>query len=164
MAKHNNQTIAQNTLRQLNTKQGDNIGSQVGEIIVPTIEIKSTSSIVRNVTLNATGAGTLYTTPTDRDFYIDAIQMSFAKDANCNQDTATYTLTTTIAGVSRVIFSLGTIAFTAHALASAVEFTRGIKVDRGVTIVYNGTYTAGNSIRTATIYGHTEDVISAPQI
>jgi len=90
----------------------------------------------------ATSAGTLVTTPTDRDFYITGLYISFTKTG---ADTGTAaSITTTIDGNSATIHTIGCINAQADAQSVFVPLQHPLKVDRGaaVTLAVAGGFTA----------------------
>lgn len=83
MAKHNNPTISQDLLRIFNFKQGDMLGNDVGNMIVPVINVERFVNISRDVTVATNALTTVYTTPTDKDFYLSAACLTYHHDAAC---------------------------------------------------------------------------------
>ena len=111
-------------------------------------------NLIRGSSSVATGSITLFTTPADTDFYISELNMSFIKDVVCDTATGAITITATIDGVARNIAGISTIILTAQSGNLVIPFPLPLKVDRGVAITMNGTYTAGVMSRFCSIAGY----------
>lgn len=114
-------------------------------------------NIARGSTGAVSGALTaVYTTPTDRDFYLTGVTMSFAKDAVCDVASAVMTLSIRIDGAPAQIAQLPMLTLTAQSGVVSVSFPIPIRVDRGFAINTNTqTFTVGLLQRACTITGYT---------
>ena len=127
MVKHYNTSISEDAARILNSKQGQFLGDDVqGPVAV--INIRPRANIVKSVGTSTT----IYTTPTDKDFYLCSAYMSVIKDAAATGSAAT--LTATVDGVSVSIMACASITLTAHQFSEYLVLDTPIKVDRGTAI------------------------------
>lgn len=104
---------------------------------------------------SATGSVTVYTTPSDRDFYLTGIQYSMIKDATCDAATGTIQVGGTVNGQSVAFLRKAIITLTAQSADITREFTRPILIDRGTAISMTATFTAGAMSRGCCITGFT---------
>lgn len=113
--------------------------------------------ILATLTKTTTANGTIYTTPTDRDFYLSSVQISVIKDATCDDGSGTgVSIAVTINGVTTSVISIGSLALTAQNGAVSLNFIAPLKIDRGTTILLSGgSFTVGSKVRTGTISGFT---------
>lgn len=129
--------------------------------VVPVININPKD--YRNVTVIKTTSSTtsaasviIYTTPTDKDFYLVGITNSFTKDATCDMANSTGYVNVLYDGVNSIFCRLSCLTLTAQDSNMNIDFNRPIKVDRGTNITLNyPTYTAGSAVKCASIYGYT---------
>jgi len=154
--KHNNPTISENQRRALNLKSGDFASNEVGEVIMQTIPITSIVNVVADRNSTTTGTGTIYLTPSDKDFYLTAIHFNVVQNAACDSDNSF--LTISVNGTIRYIV-LGTNAGVVNNVVADIPFNPPVKLDRGFSMQLAGNFTAGLHRKTATIFGYTEEVI-----
>lgn len=104
---------------------------------------------------NATSA-TIYTTPTDRDFFIKQVQLSINKDATA---TSTFSaITCVVGGVTKTLLRVNTTTLTAvQGLCNVVTLPNGLKVDRGTIIAVTNTTNVANISATGIISGYIID-------
>jgi hypothetical protein len=114
----------------------DIVPNQLADKIVPTFETNPEmlriGNVVKYVEINDATSGTVYTTPTDQDFFITGIQMSYIKDVN-----ATSTIIACRATINGGEVRLGEfrgITLTAANGSFSRDFANPIKLDRGTTI------------------------------
>lgn len=139
------------------------IPNQIDNKIIPVIDINPKHSrianIVRNVGSTASGATTIYATPSDKDFYLTNATLNCMKDAA--SDNTNVTLTVYIDGAQRQLFSFAFLSLTAERASEVLTFNPPIKLDRGRNIEVNGSYTVGNLSKRATIVGYEIENINA---
>ena len=131
--------------------------TKINDSVQPVINInpkdyRRCNIIKRASALNSTSA-TIYTTPTDKDFYLVGATLSLIKDAT---STSTYSaLDVTINGARGEIIYIPTITLTAETQSLSISLPFPILVDRNTTIrVLNGTNVA-NITSSGTIVGYT---------
>lgn len=136
----------------------DIIPDYVRQDIQPVAEVdKPFCNIIRRGQSTTTGDINVFTTPTDKDFYIYGVTLGFSKNATCDVATGTATSLFIVQdGISNAILSLPGITTTAERDSISISFPRPLKVDRGTSILCTGTFTAGVMARAVTIFGYTE--------
>lgn len=107
------------------------------------------------------GTNTIFTTPTDRDYYLIGCQVSLQKDILC--DNTNVSLICTLPGGSAALslLDVGTISVTPTTIIIAREFPVPILIKRGSSINLTGTFTAGAMNRRASINGYFVENINA---
>ena len=156
MVRHQNPSITERALRILNTKAFDQLSSEVTGPIA-TIAIQPTCKTVRSGVTGSSGTLTLFTTPSDKDFYLCSFTISLAKDSTCDTASGVISLSATIDGVSQRLASLAVLTLTAQSINQVVSLQYPLKVDRNTAISINGTFTVGAMQRVGTLLGYTEE-------
>lgn len=155
MVKHYNPSIVQDAQRILNTKM-DNLSDNIGDMVA-VIPILPTCRIVKNGNTSSSGGLTVYTTPTERDFYLTGIIFSMAKDSTCDVATGTVAINVVIDGTAVALAPIAVITLTAQAQIASLSLPVPIKIDRGTPISGSVTFTAGVMRRTCTLIGYTQE-------
>jgi len=148
---NNNSSISQDLNRIFDLK-GESTNF-VSDIIVPVVNVSPVINNIKNAgATNATSA-TVYTTPTDKDFYLTNATISVIKDVTSTS--AGSTVRVFVNGVQSIILDLAGITLTPQTLSQTMSFVPPIKLDRGsVVVVTNGTNVA--NIKTdCSILGYT---------
>lgn len=131
--------------------------TRLANAIVPVIDVNpkayKVANIIRSVANSTSGATTVYTTPTDRDFYLTNAYVSYM--ANATSDDVGVTLQSTAQGELAGIIGIRKLALTAHSNNSEVVYPTPLKLDRGVAIVFSTTFSVGAVTREAGITGYT---------
>lgn len=110
-------------------------------------------NIVRSTqAVNATAA-TIYTTPTDQDFYLTAANLAVMKDATSTSLFSS--IQVLINGAQQRTLRLNTITLTADSRSQEISFPVPIKIDRGTNITIENNTGIANITTGATIYGFT---------
>lgn len=146
-------TIPNNFVSTMKLDQGST-PNEASEKIVLTFDYANVKfcDIVRNVARTATGVSTIYTTPTDQDFYLSSVSVQLIADAT-NDSTSGF-VRATIGGASR-FFLITKFATTATQSAMQWNLPVPIKIDRGTNITVEYTSTAGAMNVNGTIVGFT---------
>lgn len=155
MGQHYNPSISERYVRIFNPKFDYN-ADIIADVIQPVVQINPISNIVRSNSSTTTGSTTVYTTPSDKDFYLTSLQYCYMKDAA--NDATSIGVNTTIQGVLQNLVFIRTITTTASQDVVNISFPYPIKIDRGVAVSIYGTFTAGNLYRSLVITGYTEEV------
>jgi hypothetical protein len=152
VVKHYNTSISEDAARILNSKQGQFLGDDVtGPVAV--IPIKPRVNILkRGQALNSTGA-TVWTTPSDKDFYLVAANLSFVKDATSTSLASR--ISVTVEGVAINILDCAQLTLTAQSGNMSQQFNPPIKLDRNTNITVNNSTAVANCTSVANIYGYT---------
>ncbi len=152
--RHFNNTINKSMSDTFNLK-GEST-DEINDVIVPVIVVEPKIDIIKNtVVVNAT-SGTVYTTPTDKDFFLTSASLSVAKDVT---STSTFTrLKIVVDGISLIILSIATMTLTVQNDSISNSF-KPIKLDRNSTIqILNSTNVATLNTE-ATIQGYTVETV-----
>jgi len=162
MAESTNNDLLTGLIGTLKLRATDISKFKVSKTIIPTIETNPHSVnkevITRGQAIASSAAtATIYTTPVDRDFYLQTVQLSFCKDAACDIASGNYGVYAVISGSNRRICYLSRLTLSAATGAVCVPLPKAIKVDRNSNITLEGgTFTAGSSLCHASITGYHE--------
>jgi len=134
----------------------------IGDKIIPVIEVGNNidETFIIHTNSTTTGTITVHTTPTDKDFYLTSIEMSYATDVSCDMASAQNGVVVIVQGASRVALSFSNIALTVQQSDRTITFPTPILLDRGSGITLTGTFTAGVCIRGVSISGYTVDTLA----
>lgn len=138
-----------------NIKDGNFFFNRVSDILTPVIPIEECSQIVKQAFVNNSVGATIYTTPTDKDFYITGATMSLIKDV-----TATSTQTSlrcTIGGEVLYLMQIVGITLTPQSSTISIALARPLKVDRGINITLNNATATGNVVAGCSVVGYLSD-------
>ena len=148
-----NQIIGQNVQRQFRTK-GENI-VKVNDEIQPTIEVFTPCNIVRSGTATNSTTATIYTTPTNQDFYLTAVTLSYIKDVTSTSTSSA--ITATIDGITQSILRIPQISVTVGSGTMSLSFPIPIKLDRGFNIAVVNATNIANISANGCIIGYLTD-------
>lgn len=157
MTKHYNPSIVERLNRIFRPKAGDQFSDEIqGPVAV--IPVEPVARIVRSTSSAATGPTTVYTTPSDKDFYLTGFTFQAFCDAVA--DSSGYNMELVIDGATRNIAQVRKPSLTAGSFTQTHDFSKPLKIDRGTTIIIRQTFSVGASTQAGIIYGYTEEVIS----
>lgn len=159
MAFHRNPSIANWFRRIFNFKVGDMPTSQVSDIIIPVIPVLPIANIVETGTVTNATSGTVFTTPTDKDFYLTGASLSMIKDV-LSQSVST-DLRAVLRGITIFPLTIRSISLTIQNDSKAQIFNPPIKLDRGTTVTITNSNATAEITASATIYGYTQETISS---
>ncbi len=136
------------------------IPNQLADKIVGTWEsnpmLSRRMNVLKQQTSVITGTETIYTTPTDKDFYLTYAQMAYAKDAVCNIASGAISISATPDGqAASSILRLSVITATAQHDNIVIELSHPIKLARNSGLNITGTFGAGVLVRNSVIGGYT---------
>jgi len=161
MVKHYNPSIVQDAQRILNTKM-DTLSDNIADNIVPVIPVLPVTRFAETGSRSTSGAGNIQGAFTSKDYYITGINFAIVKDATCDVVDGTCGITVLVDGVSKTIASLPVLTLTAQSMVINVTLPFPLKVDRlGVIGFSSQIFTVGKFIRTATIYGYTQETTAS---
>lgn len=155
MVQHRNPSIVWDAARLFNTKVDDHISDQVNPVIQPTIEIKPRLDVVRSLNSQTSGTMTIFTTPTNKDFYLVTANLSIIKDVVADLASGALIVRCRINNRNADILLISLLTLTAQDISTANSYDPPIKLDRGTTITVPGTFTVGAVSRSAAIAGYT---------
>lgn len=142
----------------------DTVPNKLASSVVPVMEVNP--KLLREINLNKYGTASnstsaiLYTTPTDKDFYITSAQISLIKDAT-STSTETYISCEMENGSLGILIDISTFTLTAQTAQNSISFPFPIKIKRGTNITINNTTNVANIRSSATITGYLIDNITA---
>jgi hypothetical protein len=141
-----NNEVSKSIYQALNLDSSDEAPNTAVNLLSPTIEVNPILVKFPDVCLYTTGTGTqtIYTTPTDRDFYLTGAWIS-AVNGGANTGLLTI-IEATINGTNRIILGVALIFQVANGQSSTMNFTHPIKVDRGTAILLNNVGTPLNAV------------------
>jgi len=112
--------------------------------------------VVTGVTRLISGNVTMFTAPTDRDFFLTSASLNNQSDVSCDNTTITMAVTPEGAAPEQVLlFSKITLTVFQH--GETVHFNPPIKIERGSGIDFGSVFTVGVSVSGATLTGYTTD-------
>ena len=130
--------------------------------VVPVMEVNPKNfrvcNIVKDITQGAStaSASTVYTTPTNKDFYLMGFNFTISKTALCDSASGSHAVSVVIGGATVNLGRITSITLEAQNIILSHDYTKPIKLDRGSTITFNNvTYTAGVCLKSCAIVGYT---------
>lgn len=157
MAKINRSEVTQKAIKELRLDAArERVPTDTSDKIVLTYDLNShVIDIVKSNFSGASGAFTVYTTPTKQDFYLTDLHLGFTKDAT--SDNTVTTITGVIGGETVTLARVHVTTTTAGNEKIIHNYSKPIKLDRGTNISVSGTFTAGTYTKFSTIYGFVKD-------
>jgi hypothetical protein len=138
--------------------------TEIAEKVVPVMEVNPKilrrSNIVLNTRMVNNTAATIYTVPTDRDFYLVSAMLSFIKDATSTATEVNLRLKDEL-GISQRIMEFECLTLTAQADSMCITFPFPVKVPSGAPITINCTTNNANISVSGCIIGYTDSLIKA---
>lgn len=137
------------------------IPSELAEKVIPVIDINPKHARVANVVkrtiaTNAT-AQTIYTTPTDKDFYLTSASLAMIKDATATSLFSTIQLIPDGSTSTIPILLIPGFTLTAQTGQISLSFPAPIKVAKGTNITINNSTNVGNVSADGCITGYLID-------
>jgi len=160
MPQNNNSDLTENLIRAGRLSVGaDKVPSEFSEKVVyvadATPNFNRVIDVVSGANPTTTGAATLYTTSTTKDFYLTNLRIGVIKDSTCDIATGIISITANVLGVSKNILTIPVISLTAQSENANIQFEgRGMKLDRGAVVSISGTFSVGVMVRTASVFGY----------
>lgn len=120
--------------------------------VQPTVDINpKISNVIKTFVNSVSGTTTIYTTPSDKDFYLTFAALGLTKDATADLTLSGIQITTD--GATKVILPLPLQTTTAESVHIQLSFPYPLKCDRGTTIQMLGSFTVGAASRRGAIGG-----------
>jgi len=137
------------------------IPNQLAEKVVPVMEVNPKLlrriNIVKQISKTASGSSTIYTTPTDKDFYLCTALLSCSSDA-ANDGTNFYLqCIPDEIGQTTNLIHITKITLSAINQSLVEYFFNPIKIKRNSVIAISHTFTAGVANFSGSITGYTVD-------
>lgn len=157
MVNNYNTSISKRAADMLNVRDGQFFDNNLSNTITPVIDINNPiCDIVRNVS-TGTDSSVIYTTPTDKDFYLTGVVLSYVKDAS--SDSTRGTVNVVINGLTVAVAGIGGITLTALNQTVSISYPFPIKLDRGTTISISHAGSVGVTRMTVSIIGYISDTL-----
>ena len=130
--------------------------------VIPIIDVtpknyKSCDIVRFKQASNTAAAQTIYTVPSNKDFYLTSCSLSVTKDAT-STSIRTY-IQVTIDGANQQLLSIAGITLTAQSQGLTMSFPVPIKIDRGTSIQFFNNTAVANIETNASIVGYTVDTM-----
>lgn len=143
--------------KEFNIPLAENVTLPVNNSIQPVYEVKKKiCNIVRSSTATNSTSSTIYTTPSDKDFYLSSYVLTVIKDATATSISTR--ISVIIDGATQVLSRIDGITLTAQAHTITLGLPIPIRIDRSTNIVVTNTTAVANVIGAATIVGYTEEI------
>jgi len=131
----------------------DVVATDSSNVVQPVVDIgPNTTTIWKVTSATTTSSVTVYTTPSDKDFYLTYAFLSMTKDAT--SDNILTNATIVVGGVTLNILAIPSQTTTAWSDQVCVSFPYPIKLDRASIIVLAGTFSAGTMSKRLLIGGY----------
>jgi hypothetical protein len=111
------------------------------------------AKIIASGTRTATGAGTVYTTPTDKLFFLTHLSLSSTQNATADQ--ILVVIKSTVGGKVIELLSIDCETLTARSTQTSISFPFPILLDKGVTITLTQAFTVGSGTARCCLSGFT---------
>lgn len=153
MAKIERSEITQKAIKDLRLNPAfEKMPTEASDKIVLTYPLnEKVVKIVRGSEKTTTGSSTVYTTPSNKDFYLTGCYLQ--NNSNATADNTDIRLTCVIDGGTQFLIQFKKITLTAFNNMLNREFSVPIKLDRNSTIVLSSAFTVGSSTTSAGITG-----------
>lgn len=142
----------------------DGIIKNVAMQIVPVVDVNPEhnrkTTVIRQSGSTGTAATTLYTTPTNQDFYLTEASLAYVKNAAFDGATSAslFSINLVIGGATTSVIKLPNITLTAGQDSVYLPISPPLKVDRGTNITISATsFTAGVLVKTGTVMGYLDE-------
>lgn len=143
----------------------DKIPNEIAEKVVPVMEVNPNLlrniNIVESTSRTTSGTSTIYTTPTNKNFFLCGIFLGGMADAAA--DSTSFTLSGTIKGGASgaTLLSIPKLSLTAINFNQYVRFSYPILMQPNTAISITQTFAVGNSTIRGIVYGYVEDTTNA---
>lgn len=161
----NNSEVTQEMQRVTRSQTLEGIPNRTTDFVQPVIEVNPDKYRQLNLSISSvrsTSGGTaIYSGVTTQDVFITHIIFGVIKDATCDNASGSITLTAGIDGYgsNATVATLPVLTLTAQNSNIVLDFTScPLRLKKGGTINFaNDTFTVGNMIRTAHIFGYVKN-------
>lgn len=143
MVANNNSEISREIIDALQSQLGaEGMPTKVSDTIQLSVEVNPKLLRRCDIIKQVSSASTIYTTPADKDFFVNTVHLGIAKDV---ADTGTAaSITCVVNGATVTLLTIPGITLTADAQNVVIPFPVPIKVDRNTAVAFAvaGSYTA----------------------
>ena len=135
------------------------IPSQIADKVVPVMEVNPKMlkyvNIVQRASSAATGTTAVYTTPTNAEFYLTSIMLSFSATVT-NDQVGLYLSAFPFQTLTAVrLLDINVVTLVAQSQTFQKDYTYPIKIEKGTAINLVKAYAAGAGVYSCTICGYT---------
>jgi len=138
--------------------QRENIPTTLGNSIIPVIDVNQKHSRVINISKNAsnttTGINNIYTTPTNKDFFLCFCRLTVNCDATCD-NTYVQVMATLDDGSAVSLLDLRKPTTTSYQNHQTYNPYLPMKIKRGTAIYVQTSFTAGTCTSSTSFMGYT---------
>lgn len=124
--------------------------------VIPVIDVNPKhariTNVVKQIATGASGSQTVYTTPSNQDFYLTYLHLSY--QCSSTADNTYIQISAPINGATISLIYCIKNTLTAKEGDLVVTFPQPIKIDRSGTIEHSTSFTAGTVSRSTTIGGY----------
>ena len=135
----------------------DDVPKELAGKVVPVLEVipKKFTNTHSEIVNSASVHSIVYTTPTDKTFYLTNVKMGFIKD---NLSTASnFWMTYTLNGIVQPLLRIVSLTLTADSKFLILNLLNPIKLDKNSEIVLGANSFLASQTMTAEIFGYLED-------
>ena len=138
----------------------DVVPSELAEKVIPVLDV--TPDFHRFCNLSDGSAGTtnanltIFTAPTDRDFYMTNLQVCYM--ANATADNTYHIVSVVIDGIRRNLIYLIKLSLTADTQSVVLNYKIPIKLTRGSTVLMENNFTVGSVAKAGAVTGYTINI------
>jgi len=141
----------------------DPVPKHLAEKVVPVMEVNPKILQPINIFVRgssaASGTSTIYTTPTDKDFFLCGVSCDMNSDAAA--DNTYYVLQATLQDGTTLDLRWQKTTLTAFNKTAIYNFPKPIKLKKGSTVTIGTTFTVGAATKDVTIWGYLVNNIKA---
>jgi len=161
MVELQNRTVVNEMSEKIKESNLNLLPRDISNSIQPVIEVGKNidQHFSKSASQATTGTITIFTTPSDKDFFMTCCNFSFAKDSTCDIGTGVIDFLCVINGATVRPLRSAVITTTAERGNLETSFSTPIKLDRNSVISLTGTFTVGVMARVASINGFTVDTL-----
>lgn len=131
---------------------------QLGNSVIPVIEVGNNidEHYFKSFSRTTTTSGLLlFTTPSDKDFYLTAVRLSL--QANSTSDSTSCYIKANVNGVNTYLIAIPKLTTTATSENLSFTFSKPVKIDRNTNVTFVSSFTVGAQSAEGAIVGFTVD-------
>lgn len=126
----------------------------LGDTIIPVIPLDRPLTEVIGSDLSSVSTASSFVLPSDKDIYLTGIQASYMMNVTSDNASLNVTVVPFNQTTAQTIIRFARITLTASSESIYVSFNNPIRLKRGSSIIFNGSYTAGAGQKGITAYGY----------
>lgn len=132
----------------------------IANSIQPVLDVSSPidEHKIGTTSANTSGTHNMLTTPSDKDFYLTAVQLSYQKDAACDSTVVQINCTPKGSAATQILKSRK-LTLTAGTESLSFSLPIPVLLERASLVSITGTFTVGNMNMAGTCVGYTVDTL-----